>query len=158
MKGITCFILLLLLSACMSYKDVRFEGVENFKIKDFSTKEVLLTFNVKLFNPNNYKIKVKPGEVDVLNNKDKLLGKAKVVKKVVIDKNMSGSYPVTIKAKLSDFLLSGGGSIFDLIKNRNTTIRFRGDVKVKARGLGKKIKLDETKSFDLGKFMPSLGM
>lgn len=144
---------ILLLSSCLTYKDVQFQGVENFKIKKLDTKEVTISFDLKIYNPNNYKIKVKPSEVNILNKNDKLLGKAEILEKIVVQKEKTGSYPVTVKAKLSDVLISGGGSILDLVKNRSTDIKFQGTVKVRARCIGKKIPLDETKTFDIGKLI-----
>lgn len=144
---------ILLLSSCITYKDVQFQGVENFKINNLDTKQVTLSFDLKIYNPNNYKIKVKPSEVNVLNKNNKLLGKAEILDKVVVQKEKSGLYPVTVKAKLSDVFISGGGSILDLIKNRSTDIKLQGTIKVKAKCIGKKIKLDETKTFDVEKFI-----
>ena len=141
----------------MTYEDVKFQGVEKFKMGNFSKEEVSFTINVKVYNPNNYKIKVKSATLDVLNSKDKKIGELHVLDKLVLNKNESGSYPVNIKARLSDLLLSGGGSVMDLVKSRNTNFRFRGKIKVKARGLGKKFEVDELLPLDISRMLPSFG-
>lgn len=137
----------LFLSSCFTYKDVEFNGIEKFKVDEFNKEKVTVSFKANIYNPNNYNIKVKSDQVDVLLS-DKVIGQAKIKDKVVLKKETTDLYDVVIE---SDLKKIAGGSIFgliDVLSGQSLTLRFRGNIKVRARGLGKKIAFDEEKSFD----------
>ena len=136
-----------MLSSCLTYKEVEFNGIEQFKVEDFNKEKVTVSFKANIYNPNNYNIKVKSDNVDVLLS-DKIIGTAKIKNKVTLKKESTGLYEIVID---SDLKKIAGGSLFglvDVLTGKSLTLRFRGNIKVRARGVGKKIAFDEEKSFD----------
>lgn len=148
-------VLQLIVSGCFSYKDLNFNGVENFKMGKIQDGSVDFGFEVKLENPNKYNVKIKPTELQVFLG-DNELGIARLDKKLVIKKNSSASYPVVIKAKLLNAAGAGFATIMDLATKKSADVRIKGPVKGSVRGITRKMEVDETRAIDLSQFNFSL--
>lgn len=148
MKNTLLFLsLLFVFTSCFTYKEVQFNGVSDFHVDDINKEKATVSFKASIYNPNNYNIKVKSNDLDVLLS-DKKVGTAKIKKKVVIKKQTSGDYDVQVDIDLKKF---AGGGLFGLAKvlsGKSLSLRVRGFLKVRARGLGKKIEIDEQRSFN----------
>ncbi len=59
------FIITFVLTGCFEYDDVVYQGIENIKIGKVNEGKTPISFNIKLDNPNNYKIKIKPSDLTV---------------------------------------------------------------------------------------------
>lgn len=138
---------ILLFSSCMSYKDVQFNGISGFKVDEVNKERIAISFDANIYNPNNYNIKVKADNLDLLLS-DKVIGKAKVKDNIVIKKNSTDAYRVEIETSLKSVAGGGLSSLFKLVTGGPMNIQIRGVVKAKARGLGKKFEIDETRSFN----------
>ncbi len=55
----------LLLNSCFEYDDVEYKGFENVKMTNPKDGHMSLSFDLKLNNPNKFKIKIKPSDVTV---------------------------------------------------------------------------------------------
>jgi LEA14-like dessication related protein len=145
------FILLFIsstLSSCFNYKDLSFNGVENLKLSKIEQGELNLSLDIKLENPNNYKIKIKPTDLQIyVSNKE--LGSIRLDKKLVIKKNSSATYPVVINTKLRNAAGAGIGTIMELSTKKSVHIQIKGPLKGSVYGFTKKVVLDETKVIDL---------
>jgi LEA14-like dessication related protein len=136
--------LLFLLSSCLEFDDVKFKGIESVKFPKIDQKEILIDLNLKLDNPNNYKIKIKPSVLDVYIG-GKLMGKVKIDEKFVIKRKQENSYSTQLICTLED------GVLFSLMKFATMTeisVRFKGRVKGTVYGISKKIDIDETKKMN----------
>ena len=149
--GLGIIILIGMLSSCFTYKDVDFNGVENFKLGKIEEGNISFGFDVKLANTNKYNIKIKPTDLQVFLG-DKELGKARLDKKLVIKKNSTASYPVVIQAKLLKAAGAGLGTAIELATKKSAQVRIKGPVKGSVMGITRKMDIDETRSIDLGKF------
>lgn len=145
----------LILTGCFSYKDLNFDGVENFKMGKIEEGSIDFGFDVKLENPNNYNIKIKPTDLQVFLG-DNELGMARLDKKLVIKKNSKASYPVVINAKLLQAAGAGFSSVMELATKKSANVRIVGPVKGSVYGVTRKMEVDETRSIDLGKINFSL--
>jgi LEA14-like dessication related protein len=141
----------LLLTSCFSYKDVNYQGVENFKMGKIQDGQLTVNFDLKLDNPNKYKIKIKPTELLIFLG-DKEFATASLDKKLVIQKRSSLSYPIQIKAKLKNVLSGGFGGMMDIVMNRSAEVRIKGPVKGSVYGFSRKMMVDEVRSIDLSDF------
>ena len=83
--------LLFLLSSCLEFDDVKFKGIESVKFPKIDQKEIVIDLSLKLDNPNNYKIKIKPSILDVYIG-GKLMGQIHMDDKLVIKKSQENSY------------------------------------------------------------------
>lgn len=136
--------LLFILSSCLEFDDVKFKGIESVKFPKVDQKEILIDLSLKLDNPNNYKIKIKPSTLDVYIG-GVLMGQVHLDKKFVIKRNREGSYSTQLAVKLED------GMLFSLMKFATMTevsIRFKGRVKGSVYGINKKVDIDETKKIN----------
>ena len=136
--------LLFLFSSCLEFDDVKFKGIESVKFPKIDQKEILIDLSLKLDNPNNYKIKIKPSVLDVYIG-GILMGQVQIDEKFVIKKKQEGSYSTQLKCKLED------GVLFSLMKfatMSEISVRFKGRVKGSVYGINKKVDIDETKTLN----------
>jgi LEA14-like dessication related protein len=139
------------LTGCFSYKDLNYNGVENFKLGKIEEGQVSINFDLKLDNPNNYNIKIKPTDLTIFLG-EKEFAVASLDQKLVIQKRTSSSYPVKIRARLKNLVIGGFSGIMDLAMNKSAEIRIKGPVKGSVYGFTKKVMIDEVRTVDLSSF------
>jgi len=61
-----CLVVILVLSACRSAKQLEYQGIQNFSMEQ-GTKPTV-TLDIRMFNPNRYSLKLKNANVDVFLN------------------------------------------------------------------------------------------
>lgn len=132
------------LTSCLEFDDVRFNGIESVKAPKFENQEITLALSLKLDNPNNYKIKIKPSEV-LVSIGGQSMGIARLDEKIVLKKKREGVYTTELKMKLNDGVMK---SLLKLAMSKDLSIRFQGKIKGSVYGITKKVDIDETKSFD----------
>ena len=137
-------LVLFLFSSCLEFDDVKFKGIESVKFPKIDQSEILIDLSLKLDNPNNYKIKIKPSTLDVYIG-GVLMGQVSIDKKFVIKRKQEGVYSTQLVCKLED------GVFFSLMKfatMKELSVRFKGRVKGTVYGISKKVDIDETKTLD----------
>ena len=131
---------ILLLTSCITVKEVKFNGVNGVSFGKPSDNKIPLTLELMIDNPNSFNLKLKKGTVDVFIN-DQFVGKSKIDKKVVVQKQTKGTYPLTIQtsfSSLSKVALSSLGALF----GSKIVLKIDGFIVVKAIVIRKKIKLN----------------
>lgn len=126
-----------LLASC-EFEEIQFKGVEDFKMPKMDDKEILLDLAFKVNNPNKFKIKIKPCNLDLFVS-DSKLGTVFLDEKVVFKKKAEGVYKTNLRLKLAD------GVFFDLMKlmgKKEIPLRFKGKVKGSVYGITKKMEID----------------
>lgn len=68
MRDLTLLVIAVLLSGCLSYKEVAMHDIVDVDLKKLDSKGVSLIALVKLENPNGYRIHVKDPDVDLYLN------------------------------------------------------------------------------------------
>jgi len=147
MKKISIIIILsisVILSSCISYKDVEYKGIENFAIGNPLKEKMPIHLDIIINNPNNYNIKIKKAEFEIYINATKM-GKSTLDRPITIEKNKTKSYPITIitsSKEIGKSLLSS----FSLLMGKKMKLKIKGNLIAKAFGIRKKIKfnLDES--------------
>jgi len=138
---------LLVISSCLTYEEVkivRFVGVD---VKKMSAAGVEVDVKVQISNPNSYKISVVKTNLNVsLNGKD--LGKAHVKNKLVLPKNSNEVHTITIQLKGSQ-LKAALPSIIAGAMGASMKMRLKGTITARARMLRKKIDVDYSDSISL---------
>lgn len=144
MRGIIIlFVVFGLASGCVTYKDVVFQGVEQLNITKISPDGIVADVELKITNPNNYKITVDTKQLDLYVNTQKI-GKTKLKNKLILNKNTTEVYKVKVVTNLPEdgqinlgtFLFGGGGGL---------NIQFKGQIVGKAKGISKTIDVDFSK-------------
>ena len=135
---ITLFIAFLALtfSSCNIYKDIEVREVRDIRITKMSDKGIEAEVDIKVFNPNSYKVSIVSIDADLYVN-DKDMGDAKLRRRVTIGKKSNEIHTVKIEGDYSD--LSGGllqtliGGLFSQTMN----LKIDGTMKGKALLIGK---------------------
>lgn len=130
MKTIIPLLLLACLCACKQPKDLVYRDVEHFSVKHADVKETVLSMDVRLFNPNKYKVRLKSADVDVFLN-GKKLGKMKLGKRVTILKNETTSMPVVVNVDVGNSLLGMVQSVF----GNDAVIKLTGNIRAGRFGM-----------------------
>lgn len=136
---LTAFVLL---TGCATFQEPEFRGSEGVKMDKMDGKEITLSANVKVYNPNWYALKIKPSTVDVYLE-DKLMGTIELTKKVKMKAKQESSLSLPLLATLED------GAMFTALryaKKDQVKVRIKGKVKGGIFFLSKKVEIDETKT------------
>lgn len=99
---------LLLLTGCLSYKEVVLRDVTDVRVKSYDAKGIALRVDALIHNPNGYKIHVSDPDVDLYLN-DKFIGKGLLDSAVVLDRRSTQLYSIPLHADLQ------GGSLLMLL-------------------------------------------
>ncbi|MCI5055186.1 MAG: LEA type 2 family protein [Flavobacteriales bacterium] len=137
--------LCLLLVSCITYEDVEMLGLEDIKMKEFSTSGVEAIVSMKVKNPNNYKISIVNSDLDLFINGSKL-GKAVIKDKIVIKKDRTEVYSFTVGAKPSGGIL---GSLLSMAFSKNVKVGVKGKVKARAFMVSKSFDVDVEQNVSL---------
>ncbi len=135
---ITLFIALLSLifSSCNIYQDIEVQEVRDIRITKMSDKGIEAEVDIKVFNPNNFKVSIVAVDADIYVN-DKDVGDAKLRRKVILGKKSNEVHTIKIEGDYTD--MSGGilqtliGGLF----SQSMNFKVDGTMKGKALLIGK---------------------
>jgi LEA14-like dessication related protein len=138
-----------MVSSC-TIQDVEYVKLNNYNINKASKTDATITLNVKLDNPNKFKIKITKANLAItVGGHD--AGKVDLVEKITLRKKIEGDYDISIRVdpeKITKAALKDGISI---MLTGKATVRVKGWVKGKAFGIGAKVDVDESHQIDVGK-------
>jgi LEA14-like dessication related protein len=145
MKNIFPFIVFVSISffftSCFSYKEIELGDVENVRLNKVSGGGLEIKSDMLINNPNNYKIKIKKIEADVLVN-GKKVGKIELNKKIVLPKKSEQMQTFTVNTQLSDLLSAAPTVLF----GGPVLLQLKGYIKGKVFIFSKKFPLDEERT------------
>lgn len=137
------------LQGCVAFQDLKFKGISNYKVEEFSMKGIKLNLGIKVENPNWFAIKAKGGDISVKANGVNL-GNFQITKKVKIPKKSDGVVDVAIEAKIKNILGTGLLSLMSIInQGGKVKIEVDGYVHAGALGVSKKVKVKTTEYIGL---------
>lgn len=94
-------ILSISLTACFDYKDVEIRDVKSIKLLDFSDKGLSVESEIKIYNPNNFKLSVVDSEFDFYV-KGKKLGIASIQGNLKVPANSEEYHTVVLRSSNKD--------------------------------------------------------
>jgi LEA14-like dessication related protein len=133
MKTIRLLLLLLLvvfITSCSRPKDLQYRDVRNFSVKSLGIRETTIGLDMEYYNPNNFSLQMKGGNIDVFMN-DQYLGKAALDNKITIPKLNTFLIPVALTVDLKSMLTNS----LQLLVKKDVTIKMKGFVKVGKGGV-----------------------
>ncbi|MFT5666891.1 MAG: LEA14-like dessication related protein [Vicingaceae bacterium] len=95
-------ILTVSLSSCWQYEEVTITNIKQVKLVKFSEKGLVVESQIKIKNPNGFKLSVVDSEFDIYVKGNKL-AKASIDGKVSIPKNSEEYHTVVMRSKYEDF-------------------------------------------------------
>jgi LEA14-like dessication related protein len=126
------FLLLIIVVACSCRqpKQLVYRNVDNFQLKQGDKQQTEVSLDLRLFNPNNYGMKLKDADVDVFVNGNKL-GKMEVRDFLAVPGLDTFSMPVMLNVNLSSALPNA----LQLLMNPEVDIKLAGSVKAGRHGV-----------------------
>ena len=143
MRLFAILILSFLISSCSLYKPLEFKGMEDYS---FSEQDGCNPICVELsfFNPNPYNIVLKSANVKgLLGNED--IGVLEITDSYVLKKSGISKINLAFSTEIKSFIPVVSG-FFSYITGNEVTLLIDGTLKVKALGVSKKIKINESLS------------
>jgi LEA14-like dessication related protein len=124
-------------TSCFNYKEVEIKEVQSVKVLSMNDSTADVEVALKIYNPNKWKITVKDYNLEAFINK-KYVGKVDCTKKLVLQKKSDNTYTLLLKADMAQVKKLMPSLLF----SNNALLNIKGDLKVKAKGLSKTIKID----------------
>lgn len=131
----------LMLTSCGFYQEVEVIAVEGISVKEFSKDIISADVNLRIFNPNGYKIKLADSDIDLFLN-GKKLGKMHLREPLMIPKKDTTVQVLHVTADYSQAERSFLGNSLALLLSRSVTLEAKGYVKGKVMGVGRKVPVD----------------
>ena len=143
MRLFAILILSFLISSCSLYKPLEFKGMEDYS---FSEQDGCNPICVELsfFNPNPYNIVLKSANVKGLLGKEDI-GVLEITDSYVLKKSGISKINLSFSTEIKTFIPVVSG-FFSYITGNEVTLLIDGTLKVKALGVSKKIKINESLS------------
>jgi len=133
MKKKTAVIFLGIILSCISCskpKGFKYLGFQNAKVVEWGLKESTVGFEVGLYNPNNYRLRIKNASVDVFLN-EKLLGHSKLDSLILVPKNDTFFVPLTMKVQTSRAV----GGLISSAEDTALVVRLEGNARLGKGGI-----------------------
>ena len=134
-------ILLLSFSGCIEYKEVEVVEVSGVGIKNISLKGIEVEVAMQIKNPNNYTISIVDSDLTLFAD-GKKVGVARVKEKITLSKKSNKIHRFTIQTSVQDIVSNALPLLMNLMTQDNIEVGIKGDIKAKAKGVGKRFPVD----------------
>jgi len=125
------------LFASCDYSDVEVRSVREIKIEKLDTDGIEINANMKVYNPNNYKIRVTHTDADLFLD-GRQAGKAKLLSKVVIPANFDDFINVKVRTDFTAGSMQLIPIIIGASVKRSLNVKVKGEAKARTFIIGKK--------------------
>ena len=141
MRLFSLLILSFLITSCSLYKPLEFKGMEDYS---FSEQDGCNPICVELsfFNPNPYNIVLKSANVKGLLGKEDI-GVLEIKDSYVLKKSGISKINLSVSTEIKSFIPVVSG-FFSYITGGEVRLLIDGTLKVKALGISKKLKINES--------------
>lgn len=140
-KYLSIFVLLLSLSSCINYEDVQLLEVTNIRVIDLTTKKIEIGVDMKIVNPNNYKISITDSDLELMI-KNKKIGTAKIKDKIELPKKSDQVHHIAIVTETKDIVSGAIPVLLSLMFDETVELQVKGEIRAKAKALSKNFPVD----------------
>jgi LEA14-like dessication related protein len=142
-----CFLFTSLLLSC-NIQDVELVKVNGYNVGQSSSDKIKLTLNMRIDNPNNFKIAVKKTDLNLfVSGSD--AGKIILEEKIIILKKTETDYDFVLIADQKHVSRAVVQAGIGIALTGKVNINVKGWIKGKVFGIGKKIDIDEKQSLSI---------
>lgn len=134
-------ILLISFSGCIEYKEVEVVEVSGVGIKNISLKGIEIEVAMQIKNPNKYNISIVDSDLTLFAD-GKKVGVARVKEKITLPKKSNKIHRFTIQTSVQDIVSNALPLLMNLMTQDNIEVGIKGDIKAKAKGVGKRFPVD----------------
>ena len=115
---------------CSKPKDLQYIDFENFQVQELGLGESVISADLKYYNPNNFRMKLKDGDLDVsLNNT--YLGNSKLDTLLEIPKKDTFLIPLKMKVDMRTFL----SKALNVLLTNEVDVKLDGNAKLGKAGI-----------------------
>ena len=115
---------------CSKPKDLQYIDFENFQVQELGLGESVISADLKYYNPNNFRLNLKEGDLDVsLNNT--FLGNSKLDTLLQIPKKDTFLIPLKMKVDMRTFLSKALNVLF----TNEVDVKLDGNAKLGKGGI-----------------------
>lgn len=145
LKSTLLFLIAISLSSCFNYDDVEIKDVRSIKLLDYSVDGLSVESEIKIVNPNSFKLTVVNSEFDFYIKKKKL-GKARIDGKLKIPANSEEYHKVVLTSKNKDMSPNALPILIGLTASGNDKIDFKVEGFIEGKAFMFKRKVDVSHS------------
>ena len=127
-------LMLLLVCSCRHPKELVYKDVQHFKLQNAGLKQSGISLDIRMYNPNNYGIKLKNADVDVFVN-GTLLGKMCVNDQCSVPGLDTFLLPVTLNVDMKNVLPNA----LQMFLKSDVDIKLSGTIRAGRRGIYMKV-------------------
>lgn len=144
MQRFLLLLLIVFLSSCYTYKDIEYKSFEGVNVEKIEGDDLHIGISVKVFNPNNYAIKIKEADfIASFNGKD--LGPIKLMSDLHLEANQESTQKIICKVSSSKIL-----SMLPMaFLTGNSKLSLNGNLKVKVFLFSKNIPVNIAENINL---------
>jgi LEA14-like dessication related protein len=144
MQRFLLLLLIVFLSSCYTYKDIEYKSFEGVNVEKIEGDDLHIGISVKVFNPNNYAIKIKEADfIASFNGKD--LGPIKLMSDLHLQANQESTQKIICKVSSSKIL-----SMLPMaFLTGNSKLSLNGNLKVKVFLFSKNIPVNIAENINL---------
>ncbi len=143
---------LILFGSSCKVQELEFNGMNDFSVVSMQTDDIEIRINVKLDNPNGFKIKVIKADLDLMIGGN-AAGKANLENKITIEKKTEDNYDIVISTDKDQIMSAVWKSAIPAAASGKVTVKVKGWIKGRVWGIGKKIEVEFKESVDLKELM-----
>ena len=147
-SSLLLLILVLFTSSCNLVKDVEFKGVKNVEFGGISSSEIKIKIEVLVHNPNSFKIKVVDGKINVKSTALEI-GEINITDDIIIPAKTEQKIELNLSAPIKSLFSSKTIELYQLIQKKKFPLTIKGEIKGKALGISKIVKIDQTQEISL---------
>lgn len=126
------------LSGCTVFREVEMVGVQDIRVKEFSSSGIRLEADMQLRNPNGYKVKMTRADLDLSANR-KYVGKVVLDKTLVLPRKFDGIHTIHFSVAQEKLSLEFIAQMFMIGLAGQADLEIEGHVRGKGMGISKKV-------------------
>jgi LEA14-like dessication related protein len=136
-----------LFASCSFYKPVTFGTIQGVKLKGISAEGINFDVMIPVKNPNSYSITLVDYNFDV-GIENSVAGNISSNQAITIPANSEEIQKFAVNAKIKD-VFTGLTAVYKIFAQPDTEIQFKGNAKVKAYLISKKIEIDQKQKVNI---------
>ncbi|MBE7443127.1 MAG: LEA type 2 family protein [Flavobacteriales bacterium] len=129
------------LTSCFKYEEVVMKEVTNVSVNSFSANNIEIKVDMRIINPNNYKISIVDSDLELFV-KNKKVGNSKIKDKIDLPKNSDETHQIVVKTTVEDMIGTAIPVILSVLFEDSVDLQVKGEIKAQAKSLSKSFPVD----------------
>lgn len=138
---LTILVISFTLTSCFKYEDVVMKEVTNVSVNSFSANNIEIQVDMRIINPNNYKISIVDSDLELFV-KNKKVGTSKIKDNIDLPKNSDETHQIVVKTTVEDMIGTAIPVILSVLFEDSVDLQVKGEIKARAKSLSKSFPVD----------------